>query len=346
MPSPTPFVVKNGSKIRPATTGVIRNPRLRRRGRRIARLELARIVGETSALLVRIVSVPPVGMASRAFRARLSSTCCIWPGSAGPNRAGARARSPTRSALRGHGAASRRSRRPARSARAAATEGSGAAEASSCPVSVAARCALASTLRGTRRCGAFAVDLRLRELRVAEHAEEKVEVMRDSAVSGPIASIFCDWRSSSSAARRCVMFWPSNGARRFPWRPEERRRRVDPDDVAGLRVEAVLVTVRVVLALEHCREEPGHLWGVLGTVYSTGSARELLSAPAADVAHDRVRLPKRPPNVTSRSDRAHSKMVSKRASAWICSRRASRRPPRSRPRRGSPTARACRDPRQ
>ena len=78
MPSPTPFVLKNGSKARAATSEVMPNPSS-------LTVILTYPPGESSGsrfmlsalrvtLSVWIVSLPPAGMASRAFTTRFIKT--------------------------------------------------------------------------------------------------------------------------------------------------------------------------------------------------------------------------------------------------------------------------------
>ena len=76
------FVVKNGSKILARVAASIPQPEsaTERTTNGPAASSVGTCSGSTFAVL--IVSVPPAGMASRAFRARLTSTCSTWPGSA------------------------------------------------------------------------------------------------------------------------------------------------------------------------------------------------------------------------------------------------------------------------
>ena len=121
-----------------------------------------------------------------------------------------------------------------------------------------AACTRFDAAQMTRR-GAVRVDLRLRELRVAEHAEEKVvEVVRDPRrqLADRLDLLRLTELFLGGAAVGDVL-GHRDGALRLPVGvAKQRRRRVDPDDVTVLGVEPVLVAVRVVLSLEHGREEP------------------------------------------------------------------------------------------
>ena len=80
-----PLVVKNGSKMRPRVLFVHPDPCVRdAEEHKGANADIAGISEPDSPLAgcVEIVSVPPVGMASRAFTAMLMTTCSSWPGSA------------------------------------------------------------------------------------------------------------------------------------------------------------------------------------------------------------------------------------------------------------------------
>ena len=83
MPCPTPFVVKNGSKIFSITSGGHAGAGVGDFEQHVlARLEtlLAGISGFRLpvTLAVRIESLPPSGMASRALTARFTITCSSW----------------------------------------------------------------------------------------------------------------------------------------------------------------------------------------------------------------------------------------------------------------------------
>ncbi len=141
---------------------------------------------------------------------------------------------------------------------------------------------------------AVSVDLGLRQLGVAEHSEQEVvEVVRDAR--GELADRLDLLRLTElllgGPALRDVLRH-RDSALRLPVRvAQQHGGRVDPDDLSVLGVEPMLVPVGVVLSVEHRHEELDHAVDVLGhRVLAHIPARELLRAPAADFAHDRVRV--------------------------------------------------------
>jgi hypothetical protein len=70
---PTSLVVKNGSKIREATSGAMPGP--------VSRTTMTRVSGVVAVGAASIVTTPPPDMASRALTARFSRALSNWAGS-------------------------------------------------------------------------------------------------------------------------------------------------------------------------------------------------------------------------------------------------------------------------
>jgi hypothetical protein len=86
VPEPTDFVVKNGSKMRGRTSVAMPQPLSSTLSstNSPAWAPGCRAASSDPSVTLRVprASVPPSGMASRAFTHRFMSTCWIWPGSA------------------------------------------------------------------------------------------------------------------------------------------------------------------------------------------------------------------------------------------------------------------------
>ena len=189
VPLPTSLVVKNGSKARAATSGghaaagvghgdhdIVAGPRVA--------VDVAHRPRRAAHCATSTVSLPPIGMASRALSARLSSADVELAGiDAGRPQVRRRAGIRTRYARRACAAAAAPCRRPSGRCR------SSSASAAACARRRAGCCVSRSRARRPSRCSRRCRAVRRRAasrlgevLRVAEDdGQQIVEVMRDAA---------------------------------------------------------------------------------------------------------------------------------------------------------------------
>ena len=226
-PSPVPLphslVVKKGSKRWALTSGVIPQPvsaiaslTYRPGGRSGSSPEAA----PPSTFAVSMVTVPPSGIASRAFTTRFMITCSIWPGSAlTVPRSGA-----ATVTIRTSSPISRRSMRsrPATRALRSISRGCSAClrlKESSCRVIEAARSAALRICSTYSRRGSTSPRSSWSRSALPRMAVRTLlKSWATPPASLPTASIFCAWRSCPSRARCSVtsLITPRTPATRPP----------------------------------------------------------------------------------------------------------------------------------
>ena len=200
-----PFVVKNGSKTRAFTSAVIPTPvsATVSRANRPGPPAVARSAGA-----VRTVSVPPPGMASRAFTARFITTCSRWVRSArtvtgaGASTASTATRSPSTRRSR-PASAETTSFRSSTSARA----GWQRPNRRSCRTRAVARSAARARSSNSAAVPASSAGDRSSSAFPRMTVSRLLKSCAIPPASRPTASIFWPWRRCSSSRLRSVMSW-------------------------------------------------------------------------------------------------------------------------------------------